>query len=197
MCRQSAVGVNRTVITDRDARLAHEIVCKQPAQYRLMKLRPSANGNPLGMRKTLPAFDLCILAARIKSKLILGKDRLPRIGMIGCKVAPAIFLVRLKGYVLALIGAPDFMRQRDNKPLAALLHRATMRENGIILPPITLIPRKIELRREKGRAEKAHVLHKFLGGSAAKADLLQIPLHRHIDATPKIGSIQKIAVHRE
>ena len=70
-----------------------------------------------------------------------------------------------------------------------------MRKDGIILLLIVFIPRNINLRRKKGRAEESHARREFVSGYLAEADFLKASLHRHMDTAPYIGRLQEVATH--
>ena len=63
----------------------------------------------------------------------------------------------VEGDVLSLVSAPDVLRQGNDDAHAGVLHRSAMREHGIILLFVGLIPHDVPLRRKKRRQEAADV----------------------------------------
>ena len=109
--------------------------------------------------------------------------------------AAAILFSGVEGNIPHLIGAPDFARQRHDRPLPLLFHGAAVRENSIILPVVLLRPGKVDLRREEGRAKETRIHRERMVICLAVAYLLKAALHRHVYAAPQIGRFQDVAAH--
>lgn len=153
--RQRAVGVNLTCIADNDARFTGKILVRHAAKRRPMNLHPRADRDRLGRRKLPPPFDRRAGAARIQN-LRLVRNIIRQIGMMRRKKLPALALIGIEGYRTLLIGAPRLFRERHDDAVPFSLKPPAMRQQSVILPLITRIPREIPLRRKKRRRKEAH-----------------------------------------